>query len=264
MNTGLNAGLRIEKLSTGYAKREIIKELTVSLLPRGKITVLLGPNGSGKSTLLRALAGLNSAQGKLFLGDDELLSLSFSKRAEQVVYLPQTLPAGVHLSVLESILVARRALGEHRSHSANDEVIDLLEQLGISHLAMRYLDELSGGQKQLVGLAQSLIRRPSLLLLDEPLSALDLNYQFHVMELIARETKKRNMITVVVVHDINIALRHGEHVLMLKNGELVANGLPTKVITPEILADVYRVSARIERCSRGHPQVLIDGMINDI
>ncbi|WP_163199305.1 ATP-binding cassette domain-containing protein, partial [Citrobacter freundii] len=91
-------------------------------------------------------------------------------------------------------------------------VIDLLEQLGISHLAMRYLDELSGGQKQLVGLAQSLIRRPSLLLLDEPLSALDLNYQFHVMELIARETKKRNMITVVVVHDINIALRHGEHV----------------------------------------------------
>ena len=67
MNTGLNAGLRIEKLSTGYAKREIIKELTVSLLPRGKITVLLGPNGSGKSTLLRALAGLNSAQGKLFL-----------------------------------------------------------------------------------------------------------------------------------------------------------------------------------------------------
>ena len=209
----------------------------------------MGPNGSGKSTLLRALAGLNSAQGKLFLGDDELLSLSFSKRAEQVVYLPQTLPAGVHLSVLESILVARRALGE---------------QLGISHLAMRYLDELSGGQKQLVGLAQSLIRRPSLLLLDEPLSALDLNYQFHVMELIARETKKRNMITVVVVHDINIALRHGEYVLMLKNGELVANGLPTEVITPEILADVYRVSARIERCSRGHPQVLIDGRINDI
>ena len=68
-----------------------------------------------------------------------------------MVYLPQTLPAGVHLSVLESILVARRALGEHRSHSANGEVIDLLEQLGISHLAMRYLDELSGGQKQLVG-----------------------------------------------------------------------------------------------------------------
>ncbi len=228
MNTGLNAGLRIEKLSTGYSKREIIKELTVSLLPRGKITVLLGPNGSGKSTLLRALSGLNSAQGKLFLGDDELLSLSFSKRAEQVVYLPQTLPAGVHLSVLESILVARRALGEHRSYSANDEVIDLC-----------------------------------LLLLDEPLSALDLNYQFHVMELIARETKKRNMITVVVVHDINIALRHGEYVLMLKNGELVANGLPTEVITPEILADVYRVSARIERCSRGHPQVLIDGMLND-
>ncbi|EBS6881000.1 ABC transporter ATP-binding protein [Salmonella enterica] len=258
----MNCGLSIEKLSAGYPKRAVITELTVPQVPRSKITVLLGPNGSGKSTLLRSLAGLNPAQGKLCLGDAELLSLPFSRRAELVVYLPQTLPEGVHLSVLESIIVARRASGDHGS--SNDEVMDLLEQLGISHLAMRYLDELSGGQKQLVGLAQSLIRRPSLLLLDEPLSALDLNYQFHVMELIRRETRKRNIITVVVVHDINIALRHGEHVLMLQNGNLVANGLPTEVITSEILAKVYGVRARIERCSRGIPQVLIDDLVNHI
>ena len=96
-------------------------------------------------------------------------------------------------------------------------------------------------------------------MLDEPLSALDLNYQFHVMELIARETKKRNMITVVVVHDINIALRHGEYVLMLKNGELVANGLPTEVITPEILADVYRVSAVLNDALEAIHRYIIDG-----
>lgn len=260
----MNCGLSIEKLSTGYQKQSVITDLTVPQIPRSKITVLLGPNGSGKSTLLRSLAGLNPAQGKLYLGDADLLSLPFSRRAELVVYMPQALPTGIHLSVLESIIVARRVSSFHGSSSPDDEIMELLEQLGISHLAMRYLDELSGGQKQLVGLAQSLIRRPSLLLLDEPLSALDLNYQFHVMRLIRRETRKRNIVTIVVVHDINIALRHGEHLLMLQNGNLVTNGLPAKVITTDILSKVYGVRARIEQCSKGIPQVLIDDLVDQI
>jgi iron complex transport system ATP-binding protein len=138
--------------------------------------------------------------------------------------------------------------------------MSLLRQLGIAHLALRYLDQLSGGQKQLVGLAQSLIRQPSLLLLDEPLSALDLNYQFHVMDLVRRETRRRNIITLVVVHDINIALRHADHVLMLKEGRLLADGAPSQVITPEILATVYGVRGRIEPCSQGIMQVIIDGL----
>ncbi len=254
-------GLKISGFHAGYPKRKVICNLNVPLLPRGKITVLLGPNGCGKSTLLRSLAGLNRAQGELWLNGNELMGLPFAKRAERVVYLPQSLPAGVHLHVLESIIVAQRASGGRNSADSEAEVMSLLEQLGISHLALNYLDQLSGGQKQLVGLAQSLIRRPELLLLDEPLSALDLNYQFHVMDLVRRETRKRNIITVVVVHDINIALRHGEHVLMLQNGELIADGLPEEVITPASLAKVYGVKGRIERCSQGTPQVLIDGLV---
>ncbi|TYL43347.1 ABC transporter ATP-binding protein [Dickeya sp. ws52] len=254
-------GLSISHFSAGYPKRSIINDLSVPLLPRGKITVLLGPNGSGKSTLLRALAGLGQAQGDLLLDDVNLMQLPFAKRAEKVVYLPQSLPAGVHLHVLESIIVAQRASGELHYDSNEDEVLTLLRQLGISHLAMSYLDQLSGGQKQLVGLAQSLIRQPSLLLLDEPLSALDLNYQFHVMDLVRQETRKRNIVTVVVVHDINIALRHGDHVLMLKDGKLIANGEPAEVISEDSLAQVYGVRGRIERCSQGIPQVMIDGLV---
>lgn len=258
-----HAGLRISRFAAGYPKRQIIHNLNVPLLPRGKITVLLGPNGSGKSTLLRALAGLGNAQGELHLDDTELMQLPFAKRAEQVVYLPQSLPAGVHLHVLESIIVAQRASGGLNSREKENEVLALLRQLGIEHLAMSYLDQLSGGQKQLVGLAQSLIRQPSLLLLDEPLSALDLNYQFHVMDLVRKETRKRNIVTLVVVHDINIALRHGDHVLMLKNGELIANGEPAEVISAESLAQVYGVRGRIERCSQGIPQVMIDGLVSE-
>ncbi|KOC89333.1 ABC transporter ATP-binding protein [Winslowiella iniecta] len=254
-------GLSIRGFNTGYPKRQVIENLNVPLLPRGKITVLLGPNGCGKSTLLRSLAGLNRAKGELWLNGEELMAQPFARRADKVVYLPQSLPAGVHLHVLESIIVAQRASGGRSTATSENEVMSLLEQLGIAHLALSYLDQLSGGQKQLVGLAQSLIRRPELLLLDEPLSALDLNYQFHVMDLVRRETQKRNIVTVVVVHDINIALRHGEHVLMLQNGELIADGQPEEVITPESLARVYGVKGRIERCSQGTPQVLIDGLV---
>ncbi len=257
-------GLQIRDFNAGYPKRPVIRHLNVPMLPRGKITVLLGPNGSGKSTLLRSLAGLNRAEGQLILDGHDLMPMPFARRAEQVVYLPQSLPAGVHLHVLESIIVAQRASGNpSKQAETTEQVMVLLQQLGIEHLALSYLDQLSGGQKQLVGLAQSLIRQPSLLLLDEPLSALDLNYQFHVMDLVRKETQKRNIVTVVVVHDINIALRHGDCVLMLKDGNLIANGEPEEVITPESLARVYGVRGRIERCSQGTPQILIDGLVGD-
>lgn len=257
------AGLTLRGFSTGYPKRKVIENLDVAPLPRGEITVLLGPNGCGKSTLLRALAGLNKGCGEMWLDDEELMTQPFARRAQRVVYLPQSLPAGVHLHVLESIIVAQRASGGLHSAASEAEILHLLEQLGIAHLAMRYLDQLSGGQKQLVGLAQSLIRRPELLLLDEPLSALDLNYQFHVMDLVRRETAQRNIVTVVVVHDINIALRHAQHALMLKEGRLIAEGQPDQVITPETLAQVYGVEGRIEHCSRGMPQVMIDGLVRE-
>lgn len=254
-------GLRVLDLHTGYRKKKIIAGLTTPRLPRGKITALLGPNGSGKSTLLRALADLNPAEGQLLLNDEDLMTLPSSTRAQKVVYLPQSLPQGVHLHALESVIVARRASGGVQGRNVEQEAYAILEKLGVAHLAMSFLDQLSGGQKQLIGLAQSLIREPDLLLLDEPLSALDLNYQFHVMDIVARETRLRNIVTVVVIHDINIALRHAEYALMLKGGELIASGVPGEVVTPANLARVYGVEGRVEYCSRGLPHVVVDGLM---
>ncbi|MEX9253426.1 ABC transporter ATP-binding protein [Pseudenterobacter timonensis] len=250
--------MNIRQLSTGYGKTPVISGLDLPDLPRGKITVLLGPNGCGKSTLLRALAGLNPARGEVSLEGENLMTLPFAQRAKRVVFLPQSLPQGVHLHVLESVIVAQRASG---GEASIDDAMRVLARLGIEHLAMHYLDRLSGGQKQLVGLAQSLVRKPRLLLLDEPLSALDLNHQFQVMEQVARETRERNIITLIVVHDINIALRHGDHIVMLKAGKLVASGAPERAITEQTLAEVYGVRGRVERCSQGRPHVLLDGVL---
>jgi len=256
--------LNIRHLQVSYGKRQIIEHLSVSGLVPGQVTALLGPNGSGKSTLLKAIAGLVSASGTVDLDGHDLLRASFASRAEQVVYLPQSLPASVHLRVFESLLVARRASGSTSPADDMAEADQLLRRLGIDALAMRFLDELSGGQKQLVGLAQALIRKPRLLLLDEPLSALDLNFQFHVMEVIRQETLQRRMITLIVLHDINISLRHTDHVLMLKGGQLLADGPPAAVITSESLARVYGVRGRVERCSQGNAQVLIDGLVDAV
>lgn len=255
-------GLVLSKLTSGYPRHSVINNLSVEGIGRGKVTVLLGPNGSGKSTLLRALAGLNPATGEVFLDNEQLNRMALTDRGDKVIYLPQSLPPGVHLQVLESVLVADRATGNHQKARSPTQIMALLEQLGISHLALRYMDTLSGGQKQMVGLAQSLVRNPELLLLDEPLSALDLNYQYHVMSLVKRETIQRNMVTLVVLHDINIALQHSDHVIMMKSGKSIASGSPEQVITPENLASVYDVQARVEPCSLGKLQVHIDGLIS--
>jgi iron complex transport system ATP-binding protein len=125
---------------------------------------------------------------------------------------------------------------------------------------LHYLDALSGGQKQLVGLAQALIRHPRVLLLDEPLSALDLNYQFHVMRLLKQETQEHGLISIIVLHDLNVALQHADRAVMISSGRLHAEGAPADVITPASLAAVYGVQGRVEACSRGLRQVLIDGL----
>lgn len=256
------SGLSLTDVQVAYGKRRIIEALSVEGIAHGTVTSLLGPNGSGKSTLLKAIAGLVEAGGEVRLDGEDLAQAGFARRAESVVYLPQGLPPSVHLRVFESLLVARRASGRGQIQGQDqDEAMALLRRLGIESLALHYLDQLSGGQKQLVGLAQALIRRPALLLLDEPLSALDLNFQFHVMDLLRQETRQRNMVTLIVLHDINMALRQTDHVLMLKAGRLAANGRPDEVIDARALAQVYGVRGRIERCSQGFAQVLIDGLV---
>jgi iron complex transport system ATP-binding protein len=262
-------GLSIHQLSVRYGKRPVLHSLCAGPLPRGQITALLGPNGSGKSTLLRALAGLTRAQeGTLSLDGEPLALSAAAARSHSVVYLPQALPAGVRLQVLESVLVAcratRSAFGQRAAHDGDlAHASAVLERLGIGALAARTLDELSGGQRQLVGIAQALVREPQVLLLDEPLSALDLNHQFHVMSVLRDITRERDIATVVVLHDINAALRACDQAMLLDGGRIVGFGPAADVITSESLAQVFGVVARIEACSRGQHQVLIDGLAGD-
>lgn len=255
--------LSIDHLQVGYGNKIILQDIHVDPIAPGQVVSLLGANGCGKSTLLKSLAGLiRPKKGHITLNHQDLTQQSFEQRAQHVVYLPQSLPASVHLRVFESVLVAANATLRPTQQSSTDadRIMALLERLGIAHLSMRYLDELSGGQKQLVGLAQALIRQPTLLLLDEPLSALDLNYQYHVMELLKEQTQQQQMISVIVLHDLNVALQHSQHCLLLNHGHILAQGPVEQVIHAEHLATAYGVRARIEACSRQQLHVFIDGL----
>lgn len=258
--------LQVRGLSTGYRERRVIQGLDLPDCRPGEVVSLLGPNAAGKSTLMRALAGLQAASGSVRLGSQELIGLPLVEHARRVTYMPQTLPQGVALSVLESVLGALRASAtgdpQGDSHAASEQrAVAILERVGILHLALEGLDHLSGGQRQLVSLAQALVRAPRVLLLDEPISALDLQHQLRVMRLVRELVRERGMVALLVLHDLQIAARWSDAIVMLAQGAVVATGTPAQAITPATLAEVYGVQARVEHCSRGGLQIMVDDVL---
>ena len=255
--------LRIEGLSASYGARKVIKGLTLAPLPAGEITALVGPNAAGKSTLLRALAGLVRTEGSIRLDDLELSTLSLVERSRRVGFMPQALPQGVELSVLESVLSALHATGMQDpvgGVASRERALRVLERLGLVDLALEPLSRLSGGQKQLASLAQALVREPQILLLDEPTSALDLRHQVLVMSA-ARTLAREGRIVVVVLHDLNLAARWADRLVVLDRGARRAEGLAADTLSAALLAEVYGVRGRVERCSQGHLQISVDGSL---
>jgi len=255
--------LVISGFSAGYGNRPIVRDVSAKPLRIGEITALVGPNGAGKSTLLRALAGLIRATGTARLGDCDLIALSARERARRVAFMPQSLPAGVGLTVVETLISALKASPTHSGilpRGMPHQAFGVLDRLGIAHLMMEPMDRLSGGQRQLVALAQALVREPRLLLLDEPTSALDLRHQFEVMRTV-RSLAEDGRIVVIVLHDLSLAARWADRVIVMADGRLRSEGAPKDAITPAVLADVYKVDARVAAGADGTLQITVDGSL---
>ncbi|TDR94129.1 ABC transporter ATP-binding protein [Enterovirga rhinocerotis] len=260
MTTPVGRALAIENLSAGYGGRPVLDRLSIAGIEPRSVVAIVGPNGAGKSTLLRVLAGLMSAQGRARLGEDDLLDALPEIRAARIGFMPQRLPAGIGLSVIEGVVGALRVgpfAGTTRQ--VHLRAASVLERLGITHLALETLDRLSGGQRQMASLAQALAGGPALLLLDEPTSALDLRHQLHVMDTI-RSLADEGRIVIVVLHDLQLAAQWADRIVVLRDGRLHTDAPPEIAITPTMLAEVYGVEARIERCSRGRLQIMPDAL----
>lgn len=236
-----------------------VAEITIPPLSGGEVTAVIGPNGAGKSSLFRRIAGLVPGPGQV------VVSTGRSGPAPAPCYLPQDTGAQAVLTVYESVLLALKQEGRGSSWGVSKgelaRVDEVLAELDLQAVAFRGLGELSGGQRQLVSIAQTLVRDPEILLMDEPTSALDLHRQFDVLSLVRRLAGERAMCVLIAVHDLNQALRVADRVLVLAAGRLVAVGRPRDVITTELLDEVYGVRARIETggCSDKLPYVVVEG-----
>ena len=221
----------------------------VSLTARGgEVLALLGPNGSGKSSLLRAVAGLQRHEGAVRIE---------GAGREAIGFMPQDNGARAALTVLETVLLGRRrALGWRVPDAELVRAVEVLRVLDLSSLAARLLGELSGGQRQMVFLAQLLVAEPSVMLLDEPTSALDIRHQLALLDLLRRLTRERGLVTILALHDLNAAARFADRVALLSDGRLLAEGTPEAVLTAGTLAEAYQVEAQVHRAPDGHLSIV--------
>jgi iron complex transport system ATP-binding protein len=246
--------LQIQGLSAGYGARRVLRHLSLPPIAAGNITALVGPNGAGKTTLLRALAGLVPATGTARFGAGDLLKLSAAERSRVMAFMPQFLPQRMALTVLETVISALRASPQPTqamdSAGFRDAALDTLERLGVVDLALDPFDQLSGGQRQLVSLAQALVRQPRLLLLDEPTSALDLRHQLQVMEIV-RAVSRAGTTVIAVLHDLQAAARWADGIVVMQDGGLYASAAPALAINSTMLKDVYGIDGAVETTSSG-------------
>lgn len=248
--------LQLKDLGARYGQRTIIRGVSTAAFVGGQVVAVVGPNAAGKSTLFKRMAGLLDGPGEVLLHGSQ-------KGAQAISYMPQGLNASARLTVYESVLLARKQLtpGWVVQDDELKLVDEMLSALGITGLAFRNLGELSGGQQQLVSIAQTLVREPDVLLMDEPTSALDMHRQVQVLDFMRALARKREVIVFIALHDLNQALRFADQVLVIADGTAQGSGPSHAVINEAMLREVYQVQARIERRSRGQAHILIDGVV---
>ena len=254
----MTALLNIADVSVAFDGHMVLQNVSFGPMAAGSITTLLGSNAAGKSTLLRRIAGELGGAGTVTVAGQAVETWSIHHR-NRPAHVPQDISMNSSLRVFEAVLLAsKQGSGWGVEGSELDAVTRMLQTLEINVLADRELAALSGGQRQLVSIAQAMIRAPSVLLLDEPTSALDLQNQFDVLDLLRRLARARSMCVVMAIHDINHALRFADHVVVLHQGRVHATGRPLDVLTPALLEKVYGVRARLEYCSQGAPFLIVD------
>jgi iron complex transport system ATP-binding protein len=235
-------------LTVGYPGRTVIEDLDLDIAP-GRITMIIGANASGKSTLLGTLARLRApSAGRVELDGVDAGTLSRRAFAQAVGLLPQHPLAPDGLSVAE--LVAR---GRHphrgvfqRWTAADSTIVDAaMARTGVAELAERPVGDLSGGQRQRVWIAMALAQDPRILLLDEPTTFLDLSHQLEVLDLLRELNRTQGATIVVVLHELNLAARYADELVVLHHGRVVAHGAPADVLTAEVIAEAFSLDALV-------------------
>ncbi|CCH76855.1 iron(III)-siderophore transporter (ATP binding component) [Nostocoides japonicum T1-X7] len=240
--------LYADDLTLAYDERVISTALDL-LVPDGSFTVIVGANGCGKSTLLRALSRMiKPSRGATYLDGKAITAMSSKQVARKLGLLPQSPIAPDGITVAD--LVARGRYPHQRllrQWSRDDErvVTEAMAATGVRDLADRYVDELSGGQRQRVWVAMALAQQTDILLLDEPITFLDIAYQVDVLDLCADLHERSGYTLVAVLHDLNHACRYASHLVAMRDGAIVAQGAPSEIVTADLVEDVFGMPCEV-------------------
>ncbi|QKG29708.1 MULTISPECIES: ABC transporter ATP-binding protein [unclassified Campylobacter] len=239
----------VENLNFTYGAKEILKDISLNA-KNGEFIGILGPNGCGKSTLLKnILRVLAPKSGIVKIIDKPLKDYSLKELAKTLGFVPQKSVLSMPLLVEDILLMGRfsHLKSQFSGYSKEDrqKVNQIMELLDISHFAKRIAHSLSGGEFQRVLLARALVSEPKILLLDEPTSALDLNYAIEIMKICTKLTKELNLLSIMVLHDLNLASLFCNEVLMLKDGKVKYKGSPKELYTKEILKEIYGLNCDV-------------------
>lgn len=253
--------IMLDDVSIAQGKKSIMRGITTTLTS-GHIHVIIGPNGTGKSTLLRTLfADLPLQSGRIsrdtrVLDCENLPSRKLNTWRQDIAYMPQDTGLDISLSVLEVVVLGGlENLTMHVDQQLLERAMQCLQSAGIADLAHNDVARLSGGQRQMVLFAQILMRNARVMLLDEPVSALDLHYQIAMLDLVREQTREQDLVTIIVLHDLNLACQYADNLLVFSQGSLQASGAPQAIITSELLSDTYGISLDIVYDKAGLPLV---------
>ena len=232
-------------LGVRLAGRLVLNDVSLAL-SAGHLVALVGPNGAGKTTLLRALAGLIASEGEIEIGGETLASLPLRERAKRFGYLPQGHVVHWPLPARDIVALGRYPHGAtdpaRLSPKDAEAVLRAMQAVDVIEFSDRRVTELSGGERSRVALARVLAVEAPVVLADEPTASLDPRYQIDVM-LTLRNAADRGVLVLVVTHDLGLAARFADIVLVLSGGRLVAQGTPQEALSEQLMADVFRVSA---------------------
>ncbi|MED1470847.1 adenosylcobinamide amidohydrolase [Bacillus salipaludis] len=247
--------LTVENVSGGYAGDYVLKDVSFKV-EKGELFGILGPNGSGKTTLLKMLSGiLPVQQGDILINGKRLREYGSKQLAQMIAVLSQHSSESFSYTVKETVSLGRYAhqKGWFQSWSKEDEIIvrRVMDQTGISIFQNRNIQELSGGEKQRVFLAQALAQEPKILLLDEPTNHLDLSYQKELLDLLKQWTRETGLTVISIFHDLNLAGLYCDRLLLLEEGTININHIPNEVLREEKIRDVYQTEVQ----KHPHPKV---------
>ncbi len=239
--------VKVKSAYCHYGQKTVLEDINF-IAKSGEITIVIGPNGAGKTTLLKMLAGIvRPSFGEVYFDGKRLSEMSRNDISKIVSYLPQENVIPGILTVFEVVLLGRIPYLTWKIGKRDLDITrSILQELGIEHHAKRFANQLSGGERQVVLVAQALVREPQILLLDEPVSNLDIKNQLEILDLIKRITKERGVTTILVLHDLNLAARYADKLLVLNSGKIFAEGEPKDVLREDIISAVYGIEAEIK------------------